>query len=552
MKRVVRRSKRAARRGGVRDVGAEAPGACGAVAMNQSKRLVVNTACSVAGLFLPRFATFLLTPFILGKLGEDVYGIWQLTGSLLAYSYFLSLGLNSAISRWVPMYLVSKDTEGINRVVNTTLVAYAIGAVVVVLGCIVLALGFPYWFHIRPEYQTASRLAVLITGAGFLFIVTDVFTAVLTGMQRYELTTMSDAIGETARITGIIALLKAGFGLVAVTAAWASAVGIRSLLKAVLALRKCPGLRIRPSLARWSAFREMFGYSVNTMIYSSGQVIQRQAPLVVIGWFYAKSLVTMYSLPLMLISVIVELAIIGASPIKPAATHLDAESRGGHVQTLLLWGTKYELLFVIPMFAFLLGYGDAIFHAWLRDKYVDGAAALLPILAVGCFCRLLHTPSYYVVIGLGKHRVFGAATLAMAIVSVVAAIVLTGPMRLGVRGVAYGFAVSEAMFSLCFLMPYCCVTVGVSFVRIMRESVLPAVLGAFPMLVSLAAAKTYYEPRRLRELLLVMAVLAVPAVAGIWFVGLRRDERERFLKMVPLSRDRGPAAISPDEARSKL
>lgn len=103
-------------------------GGGGGLAMDQARRLVVNTISNVAALAVRLVIGFVLAPFVLHHLGQSTYGIWALTGSLFAYSSLLSLGLNSAVNRWVPLYLVEKNHEGINRVVNTTLVAYLIAA----------------------------------------------------------------------------------------------------------------------------------------------------------------------------------------------------------------------------------------------------------------------------------------------------------------------------------------------------------------------------------------------------------------------------------------
>jgi O-antigen/teichoic acid export membrane protein len=505
--------------------------------MDQSTRLIVNTVSNYATLAVNALVGFLLAPYILSRIGQESYGIWALTGSLLAYSQILSLGLNSAVNRWVPMYLVEKDTEGINRVVNTTLYFYLVASGIVGVGVAVLAFGFPSWFDVAPALQSASRITVALVGAAFVIVVTlNVFAAVLSGIQRYDLMALSDIASDLGRCLGVVIVLSNGFGLVAVAAVIAATIAVRGSLKAVLAMRTCEELRIDLSLARWQTFREMIGYSINTVLYTCGQLIQRQAALILVGLLYDAAAVTLYAMPLVLVSLGGQLVTSGSAAMKPAATRLDTLDKREQVQKLYLLGTKYALLLALPLTAFFVAYADPILHVWLGESYMASSSILLAILASGAVVYLWHMPAFFIVVGMGKHRMFGLLTLLRAILSLLTAVILTGVFELGIVGVAIGFASCEAAVGLFLITPYCCRCVGITVRRELRSSFVPAALATLPFAVALGCAHRIYhfQPENVLEMLSLCGVLIVPLLAGWWFLGFTDEEKQRFARALPL------------------
>ena len=504
--------------------------------MDQGSRLVLNTICNVTELVIRLVIGFVMTPIILHHLGRSVYGIWALTGSLLAYSSLLSLGLNSAVNRWIPVYLVQKDYDGINRVVNTTLVAYLTASGILALAVFVLACGFPYWFGIPPELHTASRLTVALVGMGFIvLILLNVFLAVLSGLQRYELLATCDIVTELLWIVGIVIVILSGHGLVALAVVSAASRVTRAAAKTLFARRCCRRLIVNLSLARWRTFREMLGYSINTLLFSCGQVIQRQAALILIGALMGVAAVAEYAMPLLLAGLIGQLVITASQAMKPAASRLDAQERLDHVRQLYVRGTKYALLLVVPMAAFVFSYGSAIMRIWLKEEYVGAGATILWILVVGVVFRVWHVPAFFIVVGLGRHRFFGIVTLAMAVFCVILSLILTVGFDMGVVGVAVGFAVPEVLVGAILVAPYCCRSVGLTLRKELKACVLPALIASLPALATLMCAKQFFEPEALTGLLVLVGLLAVSAMAGWWWLGLSPQEKLRFAKM-PIAR----------------
>jgi O-antigen/teichoic acid export membrane protein len=63
---------------------------------------------------------FLLTPFLIGRLGADSYGLFLLVTSVSGFLGVMDLGLGQATVRYVAYYCGREDLAGINRCVGAT------------------------------------------------------------------------------------------------------------------------------------------------------------------------------------------------------------------------------------------------------------------------------------------------------------------------------------------------------------------------------------------------------------------------------------------------
>ena len=179
--------------------------------------VVTNVLWNAAGSLFGAVIAFLLVPFLLERLGEAVYGVWALVGSVFAYAVVFQLGLVSAVNRYIPIRLASGDVEGLRAVVSTCAAfLLGVGAVVGVL-TLVLHAWLTEIFQIPPELVADSRLTVLVVGGcAAVTTVTSAASAVLSGYQRYDLMAGSRIAMTLARTAVLVALVLQGHGLVTV------------------------------------------------------------------------------------------------------------------------------------------------------------------------------------------------------------------------------------------------------------------------------------------------------------------------------------------------
>ena len=71
--------------------------------ITSSRRLMINTVLNLMNQVFTVIVNFAVVGFFLDTLGEERYGIWILVGSIFSYRNLMSMGLNSAVNRNIPV-----------------------------------------------------------------------------------------------------------------------------------------------------------------------------------------------------------------------------------------------------------------------------------------------------------------------------------------------------------------------------------------------------------------------------------------------------------------
>ena len=106
-------------------------------------RLVSNVLFTWAGQMVFFVSGFIMPRLIDHKLGHEVLGVWDYSWAAVTYFRFVDMGVTASVNRYVGRYWGVDDIPSINRVVSSATFALCIGAVVIVLGTIGVALSLP-------------------------------------------------------------------------------------------------------------------------------------------------------------------------------------------------------------------------------------------------------------------------------------------------------------------------------------------------------------------------------------------------------------------------
>ena len=76
----------------------------------------------------------IITPYVLGQLGPEEFGIWALVSVITSYAQLSDFGMTEGLIRFTAEYKAKEDAVAMNSLLNTAMSVYAvIGAVFVVL-----------------------------------------------------------------------------------------------------------------------------------------------------------------------------------------------------------------------------------------------------------------------------------------------------------------------------------------------------------------------------------------------------------------------------------
>lgn len=102
------------------------------------------------------------TPIMLQLLGKSEYGLYKLAGSVTSYLSLISLGVGSAVTRYLIKYKTANDKDGEERVLGLFMIIFQLIAVTSFLvGCI-LVFNLHIWYGDSLSPEELSRMRILV------------------------------------------------------------------------------------------------------------------------------------------------------------------------------------------------------------------------------------------------------------------------------------------------------------------------------------------------------------------------------------------------------
>jgi len=514
-----------------------------------SRALVRNTFFNLLMLMSNAIVAFLLAPFLLGQFGESATGVWILIGSVFRYRIILGMGLNSAINRRIPMYLAKDDEEGVRKVVSTALFFFTIIAVVLAILTFLLYVKIGDWFAIPPELVGTASMLVLVVGLCFaLSTPLQLTTAVLSGLQRYDMVSITTLVVLTLRTALTVILLLRGYGVVTLGLIYGLSEIVARGTQHVLARRLLPAGYLSWQNVDRTLLKEMLFYGMNTFLYAMGALIIYRASETMIGIFFPPERVTEFSYAAMGVLLLSEFLQAFTAAIKPAVSDLDARDDHSRVKQIAFLTQKYSLLILIPAACFLIVMGREFLTVWVGAKFNDptiiqSMATVLAILTAG-FCFILSQHSNFLVLaGRGEHKVFGILTAVEAVLCVSSAIFSVKVLRWGLEGIAWSNFVPMALVAGIIIPIYFNRKMKIAALDSVTHVWWPAILGSIPSVAIVILWKYLSPPDSWREVFAVVAVTGAATVIFSWFLSLEDTERKRLRRVLGRGRSK-PAAES--------
>lgn len=513
----------------------------------RSSQIIKNVLMNWAAFAATIGIGFVMSPFLVRHLGDSIYGVWVLVGSLVGYLGLLDFGITPSTVKYVAEYRALNDQKAINRLVTTSLTIYSLIGVVTLVVSAVVALSFNRIFTTPLPFATAATV-VLITGLNLaLSFPAAVFVGIIRGYQRYDLDSTVTTVGIIIRSVLIVFLILKGYGILALAAVTFAFDMLRLVYLIRCAYRLNPHIEIRRRHYDYAQMRKLFGYSVFAFLMIIGKKLIFYTDAIVIGIFMPVAAVTLYSVANRLVTYLLQVSeTMGV--LTPAASEMGARNDHTAIKEMLVLSTKYMLLIALPVAAVFFVLGDSFITLWMGQEYA-GSSVILSILTVSVLAHLLEMPAHTMLLGLGKHRIVALFTLAQALVNVALSVALVRPY--GLQGVALGTTIPMVAFTFIALFVYLKKYLQVPIGEYVKRSMLMPFLIQTPFVGLLLVIRLYAQPvgllehyNRASSLLIFFAEIAaalIPYGALAFLFCMGRAERQAVLKIA----DRFGVKLSP-------
>jgi O-antigen/teichoic acid export membrane protein len=252
---------------------------------------------------------------------------------------------------------------------------------------------------------------------------------------------------------------------------------------------------------------------------------------VLIGMFMGTTAVTYYAIANGLVHYLSKFIGAMTQVLHPYASDQEARGNTEKLKQIIVQGTKWCLLLVLPIALTYIILGKTFIGLWMGPQYAEMSGTILIIAAIGRIMWLSQSSTGNILLGIGKHKVITSANIATGAASIVLSALLI--QRFGLIGVALGTSVALSVFQV-FIVMYICKTFRIPIAQYVRDAYLGPLLATIPFSAGLFVIQAFAKPTHLvlffAEVLLALPLFIIPAYFGCFTAAERQDYFHRYLR----------------------
>lgn len=511
-------------------------------------RLLAGTISNFAGKFTAVVIWFVLTPFLLDRLGPSGYALWVLMGAIASYGFLLDFGIGGAVVKYVAQHAARGEHEDARIIVASAVRLYSALALAAFGASVLLSSVLPRLLGVAADDASMAAWVVIVTGANVA--VTIAFTppmSVLRGLQRYDLYNAISIGNSLLEAAVTVAALLGGFGVLGIMALYIPVSVLTGCASTYLVKRVAPEIPIGWTGANVAAGRQIGSFSASLFAIQLASRLQTKTDEFVIAALGALVAVTPYSLARKLGGLTEVIAVQLLKVVMPLASQLDASAEREKLRQLYVVATRVALGIAVPITVALGILGGPILAAWVGPQYVE-QASVVTVLALSSAIATSQWPAVEILQGMASHRIVARTSLAAGAANLTLSILLFP--SLGLFGIALGTLIPAAVGSLFVVMPFAMRMLHIPRRTALREIWLPTLLPGCASAALLWMLNREFLSPSAGVLVVWLAAAAIVYVVGYLTMPASAAERDLLVDVLTGGSRRlkriGPAFLKPE------
>lgn len=414
-------------------------------------RIAKNSIFNVMRIFLTIPVLLIITPYIIRNIGREEFGIWALVGVLSSYAQLSDFGITESLIKFMAESKARNDIDGLNQLVNTAFLIYAIMSLVC---CLIFLSILPFIIEsilcIPMVLQTkTSHVFAIAIILFFINMLMGVFGSLIIGFQRMEYSNIISAISTVITVCGTFLFLHNGFGLTGLVYNNALVTCFVIVSNCVVARQLFPQLRINPFVYfNKSTLKRIFGFSWKVQITNITQLMVFQIDRVLLSHYVGLEAVGFYEIASRVASQARMLVVSVFTPMVPAASSLQATNEYEKVAGLYKRACKYMALAAIPLSVLIISLAHPFIRTWMGEGFEISAYTLQFLMAAYMF-NLLTGPGSFILSGINMPEISMKSSLLAGFTNLVLCFSLV--TMFGYKGIIAGIFVSLTTSGVYFI-----------------------------------------------------------------------------------------------------
>ena len=499
---------------------------------DRTSRFFRNAAANWSAFLFVAIVSFFLSPFVVHHLGGTAYGVWSLLAALVGYLGLLDFGVRGAVTRYVAHHHAVGDNEGCASIVSAGLVLFGFLGSLAILLSGVFAYFSPLLFNIPEAMVQDARLVLVLGGLTVATtLIGAVFAGVVTGLERFDISSGIEIVVTTVRTIAVVIALKAGHGLVMLGCIHLATSILYGLAAWITVRRVYPALRVRfrgalkphiKTIVSFSAFLSLIHVFGLLIYYSNALIIAAFLPI---------AAVTFFAIAGNLIDYAGKVAGALSKTMTPRVSALSAVG-SNDVGAEVLSAARVATLATAPIAATFWLRGESFVELWMGAEYAIASGEILRTLAPVVLLGGARAIAASSIIGMNQHRTLIPGLAFEAVCNVALSIALVRPF--GLLGVAIGALIPSMLVTIGYF-PHCLATVtGLPARRFFLHAWIKPIVACLPFFAANAILEHFYPAANLAIFFLQVISLLVLVLPMAWLCCLTIAERNQIKASIAL------------------
>lgn len=493
--------------------------------MSRTAQFAANAATNYGRMLIQMASVFVLTPYIIARIGADDFGLWSLVISALGFLSLLDLGFGTGVVKYVAECHGSGDIHKRNRILSTLAAVYLAIAIASGVCIAVLSVLFNQLFGIpAAQHQKATALLwILAVRFVLLALPLGLFRNALFGEQKVYLINVIQVVATVAYAVGTWLALEQGYDVVALAWVNLAAMLIEYLGYAWFAYRKMADLRLSHRLLDKRLLKEAASFSSAQFLINVAALILLRTDPIIVKAFLPLSAVAIYAVALKVAENAYLLAKQFTNLLGPLAAQLKGNAEETKIRFIFVNCTKFAMAPCMILTVAMYLFGAEALTFWVGPTFAPGGVVLM-VLLTAMTIGMAELTSSAVLSMTGHHRITAWAAVAEVLVNVGLSVALARP--LGLVGIAVGTLVTSVVIGLGVTVRRACELHGVTYSSYVARALAPALLpGAAQFAVTLAL-KRWAPPSNLLSTVILIMPGALLYVLLFWSFSIERGEKD--------------------------